>query len=114
MIFVGARYSFRAGFSLGVENVYIEKGSAESTSAESMCLDVRSSVIFKSGCFVVKAFAVQRPTIEVSALFQHHGKLRQVVSQRYREFHYVIGECTHLLYSVESGSCANGCPHGHI
>ena len=29
MIFVGVRYSFRAGFSMGVENFYIEKCSAE-------------------------------------------------------------------------------------
>ena len=27
MIFVGVRYSFRAGFSMGVENFYIEKGA---------------------------------------------------------------------------------------
>ena len=30
MIFVGVRYSFGAGFSMRVENFYIEKGSAES------------------------------------------------------------------------------------
>ena len=52
MIFVGVRYSFGAGFSMGVENFYIEKGSAESASPESICLDVKSSVIFSSGCFV--------------------------------------------------------------
>ena len=45
---------------MGVENFYIEKASADSASPESMCLDGKSSVIFKSGCFVVKAFAVQR------------------------------------------------------
>ena len=60
MIFVGVRYSFGAGFSIGVENFYIEKGSAESASPDSICLDVKSSVIFSSGCFVVKAFAFQR------------------------------------------------------
>ena len=30
---------------MGVENFYIEKGSAESASPESICLDVKSSVI---------------------------------------------------------------------
>ena len=59
MIFVGVRNSFRAGFSMGVENFYIENGSAESASPESICLDVKSSVIFSSGCFVVKTFAIQ-------------------------------------------------------
>ena len=44
MIFVGVRYSFRAGFSMGVENFYIEKGSAESTSPESICLDARLDI----------------------------------------------------------------------
>ena len=43
-----------------VENFYIVKGSAESASPESLCLAVKSSVIFSSGCFVVKAFAFQR------------------------------------------------------
>ena len=60
MIFVGVRYSFGAGFSIGVENFYIEKGSAESASLESICLDVKSSVIFTSGRFVVNAFAFKR------------------------------------------------------
>ena len=40
---------------MGVEQFYIEKGSAESASPESICLDGKSSVIFSSGCFVVKA-----------------------------------------------------------
>ena len=44
---------------MGVENSYIEKGSAESASPVSICFDVKSSVIFSSGCFVVKAFAFQ-------------------------------------------------------
>ena len=48
MIFVGVRYSLRAGFSIGVENFCIGKGSAESASPESICLDVKSSVIFSS------------------------------------------------------------------
>ena len=39
---------------MGVENFYIEKGSAESASPESICLDVKSGVIFSSGCFLVK------------------------------------------------------------
>ena len=43
---------------MGVENFYIEKGSAESASPESVCLDVMSSVSI--GCFVVKAFNFQR------------------------------------------------------
>ena len=60
MIFVGSRYSFRAGFSMGVGKFYFEKGSAESNSPEFICLDVKSSVIFSSGCFIVKAFAFQR------------------------------------------------------
>ena len=60
MIFVGNRYSFRAGFSMGVVKFYVEKSSAESASPEFICLDVKSSVIFSSGCFVVKAFAFQR------------------------------------------------------
>ena len=58
MIFVGVRYSFGAGFSMGVENFDIEKGLAELASPESICLDVKS--IFSSVCFVVKAFAFQR------------------------------------------------------
>ena len=45
---------------MGVESFYIEKGSAVSTSRESICLDVKSSVIFSNGCFVMKAFAYQR------------------------------------------------------
>ena len=88
---------------MGVENFYIEKGSAESASPGSICLDVNSSIIFSSGCFVVKAVAFRR-LIEVSALLQHHGILLPGVSQRYREFHYVLGECIHLWDSVESGS----------
>ena len=60
MTFVGARYSFRAGFRMGVESFYIKKGSAESAYPESICLDVKFSVIFSSGCFNVKAFAFQR------------------------------------------------------
>ena len=60
MIFVGVRYSFRAGFNMGVENFYIEKGSAESAYPEFICLDDKSSVIFNSGCLVVKAFPFQR------------------------------------------------------
>ena len=42
--------------------------------------------------------------IEVSALFQHHGIIRSGVSQRYREFDYVLGECIHLWDSVGSAS----------
>ena len=37
MIFASVRYSFRAVFSMGVENFYIEKGSTESASPESIC-----------------------------------------------------------------------------
>ena len=59
MMFVSVRYGFRAGFSLGVENYYIEKRSAESASPESIRLDVKSSLNFSSGCFVVKGFAFQ-------------------------------------------------------
>ena len=44
---------------MGSENFYFEKASAESASPESIRLDVKSSVIFSSGCFV-KAFAFQR------------------------------------------------------
>ena len=43
-----------------VESFYIEKGSAELASPESICLDVKSSVIFSSGCFNEKAFGFQR------------------------------------------------------
>ena len=60
MIFVGNRYSLRAGFSMGVGKFYVEQVSAESTSPECICLDVKSSVIFSCGCFVVKASAFQR------------------------------------------------------
>ena len=59
MIFEGSRYSFRAGFSMRVENFYIQTGLAKSASPESICLAVKSSVVFSSGCFVVKAFAFQ-------------------------------------------------------
>ena len=60
LIFVGVRYTFSAGFSMRFKKLYIKKGSAESASPEYICLDVKSSVIFSSGCFVVKAFAFQR------------------------------------------------------
>ena len=40
MIFVGVRFSFGAGFSMGVENFYIEKSSTESASQEYIRLDV--------------------------------------------------------------------------
>ena len=43
---------------MGIENFYIEKNSAESASPESICLDVKSSVIFSSGCFVVVVVVV--------------------------------------------------------
>ena len=43
-----------------VESFYIEKSSTVSAAPESICLDVKSSVIFSSGCIVVKAFAFQR------------------------------------------------------
>ena len=39
---------------------YDRKGSTELASAESICLDVKSSFMFSSGCFVLKAFAFQR------------------------------------------------------
>ena len=55
MIFVEAGYSFKAGFCMGFKKIFIEKGSAESASTEFVCLDVKSSVIISSGCFVVKA-----------------------------------------------------------
>ena len=45
---------------MGVENSYIEKSSADSVSPESIRLDIKSSVIFSSGCFIVKTFAFQR------------------------------------------------------
>ena len=51
---------------MGVKNFYIEKGSAESASPESICLDVKSSGIFSSGCFVVKAFAFLRSNFSLS------------------------------------------------
>ena len=38
MIFVGVRYSFRAGFIMGVENLYIKKGSSESASQSPFAL----------------------------------------------------------------------------
>ena len=44
---------------MGVENFYIEKGSAELASPESICLDAKSRVIFSSVCFVLKAFDFQ-------------------------------------------------------
>ena len=43
-----------------VENFYIEKNPPELASPESSCIDVKSSVIFASSCFVVKAFVFQR------------------------------------------------------
>ena len=74
-----------------VEKFYIKKASAKLASPESICLDVKLRVIFSSGCFVVKAFNII-------------GILRPGVSQRYREFHYILGECIHLWDMVESGS----------
>ena len=53
MILVGVRYNFRTGSSMGVENFYIEKSLAEPASPESNCFDVKSSVIFSGGGFVV-------------------------------------------------------------
>ena len=58
LIILGVRYSFRAGFSMGVENFYIEKGSAEAASPESIYLDVKSSVIFRL-YFNIMAYFVQ-------------------------------------------------------
>ena len=77
-----------------MENFYVKKESAESASPDSICLDVNSSVIFNSGCFAVK----------VLALFQDHGILRPGLSQKYPEFHYLLGECIHFWDSVESVS----------
>ena len=45
---------------MGVENFYIEKGLTDSASPDSICLDVKSSVIFSSGSFFVKAFVFLR------------------------------------------------------
>ena len=45
MIFVGVRYSFGAGFSMEVENFYIEKGLAESASFALMSSRASSSVV---------------------------------------------------------------------
>ena len=75
MMFVGVRYSFRAGFSMWGENFYVEKGSTESASQESICLDVKSSVIFSSRERFVCCGSFCLPTFEVSALFQHHSIL---------------------------------------
>ena len=36
------------------------------------------------------------------------------MSQRYREFHYDIGEYIQNCGNVESGPVQNGCPHGHV
>ena len=60
MVFVEVGYSFRSGFNTGVENFYFEKGLAESASPETICLDVKSRVIFGRGYFILKAFAFQR------------------------------------------------------
>ena len=57
-----------------------------------------------SSVVVVCCESFRLPTIEDSAVFHHHGILRPGVSQRYREFHLVLGECIHLWDSVESGS----------
>ena len=128
MIFEGSRYSFRAGFSLRVENFYIETGLAELGSPESICLAVKSSVIFSIGCFVVKAFAFQRLKFRLHfmayfVLFQQFRLYFNIMSyimayfvlQRYREFHDVIGECIHLWDGVESGWISvNGSLHGHV
>ena len=45
---------------MGVEKIYIKTDSAELASPEFICLDVKSSAIFSSRCFVVKTFAFQR------------------------------------------------------
>ena len=44
----------------GLKIFLLEKCSTESASTESIWLDVKSSAIFSSFCFVVKAFAFQR------------------------------------------------------
>ena len=54
---------------MGSENFYFEKASAESASPESIRLDVKSSVIFSSGCFV-KAFAFQRLNFSAKVVFR--------------------------------------------
>ena len=87
---------------MGVENFYIEKGSAESASPESICLDVKSSVIFSSGCFVVKAFAFHR--LKFWLYFNIMAYFVQECRKGYCEFRYVLGECIQLWDSVESGS----------
>ena len=86
---------------MGVENFYIEKGSAESASPESVCLDLKSSVIFSSGCFVVKAFTFQR------LKFRLYFNIMAYFVQECRKgisIFIVLSECIQLWNSVESGS----------
>ena len=101
MIFVGVRYNFGAGFSMGAENFYIKKFSADSATPASICADVKSSGIFSSDFFVVKAFAYQR--LNLRLYFNIMAYFVQECRNCIANF-IVLGECIHLWDSVESGS----------
>ena len=93
---------------MGLENFSIENFLAESASPESICLDVKSSVIFSSGCFVVKAFAFQRLKFRLYFLIMA----------------YFVQECRKgmakfIMSSVSVSTFGTvqrvgQCPHGHV
>ena len=92
---------------MGVENFFIEKGSAESASPESICLDVKTSVIFNTGCFVVKAFAFQRLKFRLYFIIMSYfvQECRKGISN------FIISKVS--VDSVEWVN-VNGCSHGHV
>ena len=88
MIILGVRYSFRARFSMGVENFYIEKGSAESASPDSICLDV--------GSISTSWLTSSRSVAKVSR-----------ISLCLRWVYPPLGQCREWV-------SVNGYPHGHV
>ena len=86
---------------MGVEKLYIKKFSADSASPASICPDDKSSGIFSSGFFVMKAFAFQR--LNLRLYFNIKAYFVQECRKGIANF-IVLGECIHLWDSVESGS----------
>ena len=88
MIFVGVGYSCRAGFSMGVENFYIEKGSAKLVSPESICLDV-----------TIEAFQQLKFRLYFNIMAYFVLECCKGIAN-----FIVLGECIHLWDNVESES----------
>ena len=89
---------------MGVENFYIQKGSTESASQDFTCLDVKSSVIFSSGCFNVRAFAFQR--LKFRLYFNIKAYFVQECRKNIAKYP-PLAQCREWV-------TANDCPHGHV